>query len=364
MLMSDDRPRSATGTQRAVKWTVFIAASATVVYLCLQILSPFFSVLAWSAILVITFYPVYEYLVRRSGRTALSALISSLLVVSIFLIPLLFLTGLAINQLLGLKVYFQQTFKDGLDLAAMEPLRRVSEWLARWGIDSAGIADWFTQHASELASAAAGYSLTIATNVASALVTFAFTVFAMFLLFREGDRFVAATVDVLPFDRDTSEAMLRRIRDVIHGSIYGVVVIAVIQGTLTGLMFWALGIPSAALWGMVTVLAAMLPLAGAAIVWGPGVVYLLAIGHWPQALVLLVWGAGVISTVDNFLRPKLVGDRVGLSELVMFFSVLGGLQLFGVLGVVLGPVIFAVAGSILDVLVRQRETQVGVDASM
>ena len=364
MLMPDDRLPSETRTQRAVKWTVFIGASATVVYLCLQILNPFLNVLAWSAILVITFYPVYEYLARRSGRTALSALICSLLVVSIFLIPLLFLTGLAINQLLGLKEYFQETFKDGLNLAAMGPVRRVSEWLMRLGIDSAGIADWFTQHASELASAAAGYSLTIATNVASALVTFMFTVFAMFLLFREGDRIVSAMIDVLPFDRGTSEAMLRRIRDVIHGSIYGVVVIAVIQGTLNGLMFWVLGIPSAALWGMVTVLAAMLPLAGAAIVWVPGAVYLLAIGHWPQAVVLLVWGAGVISTIDNFLRPKLVGDRVGLSELVMFFSVLGGLQLFGVLGVVLGPVIFAVAGSILDVLTHEQETRAGVDASM
>ncbi len=144
--------------------------------------------------------------------------------------------------------------------------------------------------------------------------------------------------------------MLLRIRDVIHGGVYGIVVIAIIQGALCGAMFWALGIPSAALWGMVTVLTSVLPLVGGAVVWGPGALYLFAIGQWWQAVVLAVWGALVISSVDNFLRPRLVGGKVGLSELVMFFAVLGGLQAFGVLGIVLGPVVFAVAASILEVL--------------
>ena len=87
----------------------------------------------------------------------------------------------------------------------------------------------------------------------------------------------------------------------------------------------------------------VLPLIGAAAVWIPGKLYLLVIGHWAQAIVLAVWGTAVISGVDNFLRPKLVGDRVGLSELVIFFAVLGGLQVFGLLGIVMGPVVFAIA---------------------
>jgi predicted PurR-regulated permease PerM len=98
------------------------------------------------------------------------------------------------------------------------------------------------------------------------------------------------------------------------------------------------------------VLTSALPLVGAAAVWGPGTIYLLINGHWLQAIVLAVWGATVISAVDNFLRPSLVGDRVGLSELLMFFALLGGLQVFGVLGIVLGPVVFAVAASVLQVL--------------
>jgi predicted PurR-regulated permease PerM len=120
-------------------------------------------------------------------------------------------------------------------------------------------------------------------------------------------------------------------------------------------MFWMLGIPSAVLWGVVTVLTSVLPLVGSAAVWVPGTIYLLATGRWPQAIVLAVWGAVVIGSVDNFLRPKLVGGQVGLSELVMFFSLLGGMQLFGLLGIVLGPVLFAIAGSIFTALSEDRE---------
>ena len=126
-------------------------------------------------------------------------------------------------------------------------------------------------------------------------------------------------------------------------------------------MFWVLGIPSAALWGMVTVLTSVLPLIGAAAVWIPGTLYLLVIGHWAQAIVLAVWGTAVMSGVDNFLRPKLVGDRVGLSELVIFFAVLGGLQVFGLLGIVMGPVVFAIA--IFDVLSEGNTTSAPVGST-
>jgi predicted PurR-regulated permease PerM len=303
---------------------------------------------------------VHQRLVRKTGRVSLSAFLCSVLVVVAILIPLLFLAGLAINEFLGLKDHLQQTFKGGFDLGALGPLRQTYEWLGRrLGLDATQIVDWMTQHASELGRVTAGYSLTVAANVSSLVVWFVFTIFAMFLLFRDGERMVARIPDLLPFERARSEAMLVRIRDVIYASVYGVFVIAALQGALCALMFWALGIPSAALWGMVTVLTSVLPLIGAAAVWVPATLYLLVTGQWPQALILAVWGTAVISAVDNFLRPKLVGGRVGLSELVMFFALLGGLQVFGVLGIVLGPVLFAVAASIFDVLSDEEATPAG-----
>jgi predicted PurR-regulated permease PerM len=339
---------------------MFVAAIALVVYFCLLIVRPFLNVIAWSSVLVITFHPVYQRLVRKTGRTSFSAFVCSLMVVVAFVIPLLFVTAVAIEQLLELGTGLQQVFTENTGIQDAAPLRHAYEWLShRLGLDEAAILSWVRQNASELTRVVAGYTLSAAQSVAGAVVSFVFIIFAMFLLFRDGDQIVERIPDLLPFERARTDALLARARDVIYGSVYGVVVIAVVQGALCGGIFWILGIPSAALWGMVTVVTSVLPVVGAAGVWVPGAVYLAATGDWTRAIILAVFGAGVISSVDNFLRPRLVGGRVGLSELLMFFSLLGGLQVFGVLGIVLGPVFFAIAAAIVDDLSNETATSGG-----
>jgi predicted PurR-regulated permease PerM len=360
--MSDASQPPTTSTRRALQWTVFLAATALIVYFCLLIVRPFLNVIAWSSVLVITFHPVYQRLVQKTGRVSLSAFVCSVMVVVAFAIPLLFVSAVAIDQFLALGASLPQVFTDETGLTVSAPLRQAYEWLSdRLGPAAAPIAAWVRQHASELTRTVAGHTLAAAQGVAGAVVSFVFILFSTFLLFRDGDRIVAAIPDLLPFERARSEALLTRVRDVIYGSVYGVVVIAVVQGALCGGIFWILGIPSAALWGMVTVVTSVLPVVGAAGVWVPGAVYLAATGHWTRAIILVVFGTAVISSADNFLRPRLVGDRVGLSELAMFFSLLGGLQVFGVLGIVLGPVLFAIAAAILDVLRDDTATVGSVD---
>jgi predicted PurR-regulated permease PerM len=133
-----------------------------------------------------------------------------------------------------------------------------------------------------------------------------------------------------------------------------VVTIALLQGSLCGGMMWLLGVPSAALWGMVTVLASPVPVIGTAISWVPAALYLLATGHWPRAIIMAAWGALIVSSIDSFLRPKLVAGRVNLDEFAMFLAMLGGLSAFGIVGIVLGPVIFATAAAIVDALTEAR----------
>jgi predicted PurR-regulated permease PerM len=131
-----------------------------------------------------------------------------------------------------------------------------------------------------------------------------------------------------------------------------VIVIAMIQGTLGGLAFAALGLPSAVVWGVAMFFLSMIPMVGSSVIWVPTAIYLAMSGHWGKALALALWGALVIGTVDNFLRPKLVGERAGLHELLIFFSVLGGIQIWGPLGLVLGPVIIAVTLALFDIFKR------------
>lgn len=351
--MSDDSARPPRA-HVVLKWTVFIAAAVMIAYLCFLVLQPFLNVLAWSTLLAITFYPVHQELYRATKMPSFSALVTSLLVVVAILIPIAFAVGVAIDQFLALRLRFDEVIKEG-GVSTFEPVRSGFESVADWlGLDTTEATDWLRQHVNAIAGLTAEYSLRLAANITGFVMSFIFTIFAMFLLFRDGERIVDRIADLLPFDHARNLAILTRIRDVIYGGVYGVIVIALIQGILLGGTFWALGIPSAALWGTLTVLTSVLPIFGAAAVWVPGVIYLAIAGEWIKAIALAAIGTFVISAVDNFVRPRLVGERVGISELVMFFSLLGGLQVFGLLGIILGPVVFAVAASILEVL-RDRE---------
>jgi predicted PurR-regulated permease PerM len=218
------------------------------------------------------------------------------------------------------------------------------------GLGGPPVMTWIEQRVSEAVRGAGAYTIAVANGLFGAIISSVLAIFAMFLLLRDGKALVAAIPDFLPFERSRSEALLGRIKDVVLASVYGVVVIAVLQGALCGAMFWLLGIPAAALWGAVTVFASVLPVVGAFAVWGPGVAYLALTGAVPRAIVLAIWGTFVVSGIDNVLRPRLVAGRVGLSELAMFFALLGGLSVFGALGVVLGPVAFATAAGIVETL--------------
>jgi predicted PurR-regulated permease PerM len=274
-------------------------------------------------------------------------------------VPLLALGGIAVNERIALGRSLQRAFQ-----AEGEPLTRAATGLARItravGLGEAAIPTWIEQHMSDLARSSGQYTITVAAGLFDAMVSSLLVVFAMFLLLRDGKGLVEAIPEFLPFERPRSEALLGRIKDVVQASVYGVGVIALLQGALCGAMFWVVGIPAAALWGAVTVFASVLPVVGAFAVWGPGALYLALIGAWPRAIVLAIWGTFVVSGIDNVLRPRLVAGRVGLSEVAMFFALLGGLTVFGGLGVVLGPVAFATAAAIVETF-REPTTAVGMN---
>ena len=200
-----------TFTQRALKWTVFLAATAIILYLCLLIVRPFLNVIAWSSVFVITCYPVHQRLVRKTGSVSLSAFVCSVMVVVAFVIPLLFLTAVAVDQFAALGASLQQMFTDQTGPMAWAPLRQANEWLSdRLGLDAAAIVAWVRQNAGELTRVAVGYTLAAAQTWPAPSCRSSSSFFAMFLLFRDGDRIVARIPDLLPFERARSEALLAR----------------------------------------------------------------------------------------------------------------------------------------------------------
>jgi predicted PurR-regulated permease PerM len=356
LLEAVDRPPR---NQRALKWVTFVAAAAFVTWLCVEMLRPFANVIAWASILAILCYPLHQRLVRRTGRVALSAFITSAVTVLACVLPLLAAGGIVASELSA-----AGQSPPGTVAARTEPLARAADVLlglaARVGLSEASLRQWIEPHLSELAARGGQYAVTIATGLFDSVVSSVFVVFAMFLLLRDSRGVVNLIADFLPFERARNEALLVRIKDVVQASIYGVVVIAVLQGTLNGVMFAILGIPGAPLWGLATVFVSVLPLVGAFGVWGPATVYLVVNGAWVKAIVLAVWGTFVVSGIDNVLRPRLVAGRAGLSELAMFFALLGGLRVFGPVGIVLGPVAFATAAAIVAAI-RETDSLTAID---
>jgi len=319
-------------------------------YLCWLMLRPFVGVLMWAIVLVVVFYPVHRRLEAWTGSPGSAAALSTLLVILTILLPVVGVTFAVAHELSGAVEHLQGGVGHLLDLPALQPAIR---WLDQYvDVDAWRSTAYVADRLQAWSAAIAGPTLMFVGGIFSALVQTLLVVFTMFYFFRDAEPLRRALYDIVPLEYEQSNDIVVRTNEVIGATIYGVLAISAIQGVLGFLIFFLLGLPSPLLWGVVMFLMSMIPMAGAFIVWVPAALYLLLTGSYVKAIVLVVWGVLVIGSIDNFLSPRLVGRRARLHELLIFFSVLGGLQLFGVLGLVLGPVLAAITLALIEV-VRQ-----------
>ncbi len=342
---------------RLLRWVALLAVTLLALYLCWKMLEPFVEVVLWAVVLVIVFFPVHKRIQARVGSPSWSALLSCLLVIFAILVPLTLMTFAVVNEMSDFAQALQakSDASAGASAGLLDPnnpyVGPAVRWLGQYvDLGKLGSQAAVAERVKGLSGAIASRALGLVGGAVGFIVEVFFVIFTLYYLFRDGERLRAAAYDMMPLSDEKAREIFDRTGEVIGASVYGVLVIAVVQGVLGGLAFWVLGLPSPLLWGVVMIFLSMIPMLGSFIVWVPAAVYLGLTGEWGKAIMLAVWGALVIGSVDNFLRPKLVGERTRLHELLIFFSVLGGLQVFGVLGIVLGPVIVAIAIALLDVL--------------
>ena len=349
--MSAPHPSSHRGAEapapRAVqaRQVAALAITAILLLLCWRMLEPFLSVVVWASVLAILFFPAHRLILRGVKRRALASLLSVLLVAATVIGPLLFVS----SALLGQLAQVADRTRQALDELRSDP-ERAKELQDRFqairkeiDLEKLTSSEQIQAAATTLSQAILARSAGLVGGLLSVIVSILFTVFTLFYLFRDGESIAARLPDLLPLERRRAETVVMRAHEIITASVYGVLVIAIIQGTLGGVMFAILGLPSALVWGVVMVILSCIPMAGSGLVWGPAVVFLGVTGSYTKAVILTVWGVGVIGTIDNVLRPRLVGGRTRMHELFVFFSVLGGLAAFGIVGLLLGPVILGVA---------------------
>ena len=329
-----------------------LIALAIALYVCWLMLQPFFNVLLWAAVLAVVFYPMHRRILARYGSPTLSAVMSTLLVVVFILLPVTFITIAIVRELSGLAASLP-VWLSNFSSGQLPVVGWVMDWASQYiHVDREAAEKFVIERVQSWAAVLAGSTLMVVGGVVGAVVQMALAVFTLFYMFRDGERIRQAAFELLPIERVQAHDIASRTLEVIGATVYGVLVIAAIQGTLGTMIFWILGLPSPLIWGVVMFFLSMIPMAGAFLVWVPAAIYLALTGAFIKAGVLGAWGVLVISSIDNFLSPRLVGQRARLHELLIFFSVLGGLEVFGVLGLILGPVVVAVTLALVE-MVRQ-----------
>jgi len=346
----------ATGKTRLMRepsyrWIALLVICAGCVYLSWRIIEPFMLVLLWAVVLAIVARRPFTAL-RTWGRgPSLSALLATLGTVLAVLVPVTIVAFGVVQQVASVLPQGQRFIRETLNPEAA--------WY-KWASGYVDLGKWLDPSAissrlEAIGKSAAASSVSLLGDVLSTAVQFILVLFTVFYLLRDSETLIGGLGGFLPLSKEQFDRFLVRCHDVIAASLRGVLFIAAIQGALGGIGFWALGISSPMFWGVVMFFLSMIPMAGAFIVWVPVAVYLAATGHYWKATLLTVWGGGVIGMADNLLRPRMVGSRTRLHELVVFFSVLGGINVFGVLGIIAGPVVIAMTTSFLDVLRRVDE---------
>jgi predicted PurR-regulated permease PerM len=323
------------------------------IYLVFRICEPFLSALGWAAVPVIFFYPMHRRVAKRIGPTRASV-VSTLAVTLLLIAPAILLSTLFVREAISISRGVQHSIVE----QHTPVIAKGWSWLASHvpGMDpNANIFETLEQGIEKQAGFLAERLGTILKNIASFVFNLFVMIFAIFYFFRDGERILRAVRSILPFDAEHRDAMLTQAGELISASVTTSLLVAVMQGALGGLGFAIVGLPGPVFWGVAMAFFSLVPVVGSGLIFVPAALWLGLSGHWGRALVLVAVCAGVSTVVDNVLRPLLLGGRTELSGLVIFISVVGGVNVFGILGLVLGPILVAMAAGVLNVYRESAE---------
>lgn len=331
---------------RVARW-FFVLFSLAVVAAFVMLIRPFIEVIFIAFSLFIIGRPMYEFFKRiTKGRRVVASIVTCALLVLVIFLPLLGFMGLLANHAHGFYEDLQQEFASGRLQGFLDPRTsplwtRAVEVVPQLGqIDLKG-----AEVASKALGAASEFLYSHATaalkGITGVLLGFVLVMFVTFYMFLDGDDLLEEFKRLSPFDDRYDQEIIDEFTKTIRVTFKGSLVIGLVQGTLGAVGFAICGVRSWAMWGLVMGIASFIPLVGTGIIWVPAALYLLVTGHYWQAGVLTAWGALVIGLSDNLVRTWVVQEETKIHPLLVFFSVIGGLSVFGFLGIILGPLVLS-----------------------
>ena len=338
------------GSHRQIHLLGLMGATAIGIYLCYLMALPFLPALTWALALAVLFMPIHRRLESTLKHPNLAASATLLLIVVVVVVPAVFVGQRLVSEAVTGADTISAKIEAGewrhtLDSNPLvAPIaRRIERQIDLPGTISA-ITAWMTNAVPSLVTGSVIQAIGV-------VLTF----YLLFYFLRDRREVLLSIRGLSPLSEVDMDRMFSRVGDTIYATIFGTLAVAAIQGTLSGLMFWWLGLPAPVLWGLVMGALAVVPVLGAFVVWIPAAIFLALDGNWGKALILTVWGGVIVAGIDNVVYPILVGNRLKLHTILAFMAIVGGLVVFGAAGVILGPVTLTVTMLLFEIWRRRTE---------
>lgn len=330
------------------------------IYLFYQILSPFLTSILWAILLAIVFYPLFQRLQRLlKKREVLCAMAMTLLVILVIILPSSLLMVSLANEVGGVYHWVEEMIKTGRLQSHLEQIKEIPvlKWI--WGrlypygdVSQINPADFLLKNLQQVSTFLFNQTSMIFKGLSTFIIGFFFTLLSLYYLFKDGARLFERLEEIVPMPPKERDLLVFRFKQTVYATIYGGIVVAIVQGILGGIIFWILGISSPVLWGTAMTFLSFIPIGGTALIWGPAAIFLFLQGAFLKGIILLGLGVFGISMVDNLLRPLFISTRTKIHPLLLFFAVLGGIQVFGLIGLVAGPLIVTLFLTLIEIYVQ------------
>ena len=320
---------------RVVEYVFFFGFMAVVGYLLWLMYAPFITALALSAAIVTICHPLFEIILRHTPKKSrnLAAFATTILVLVVVILPLIWLTSMLVTE--AVSVY---RLLNSDQFSAVEQLNNLENWIQGF---APALDVNFAEYLRQSAEWFAGNLGAIFAGTASTVFSLFIAMIGTFYFFRDGREFTRALVHISPLPDDEDELILKRMAVAVRSVATGVVLVAIIQGTLTAIGLTIFGFERAVLLGTIAAIGALIPSVGTSIVFIPTVAYLFFVGDYGSAIGLTVWAALAVGLIDNLLGPYFMSRGATMHPFLILLSVLGGIALFGPIGFIVGPVILS-----------------------
>ena len=317
-------------------------------YLTYLVFKPFFVPIGWAVVFAIVLYPVHTFLMRYVKVGFLSAVLILILILAATLGPLSYISYQLAHELQNISL--EHATEEIIGVVNQPWIKPTADRiLALFSFTQEQFKASITQNVTGLGKMLLGMAGGKIGDIVTGAFNFILMGFTLFFLLKDGPKVVEKIADYMPFPANEKKQLAKQMKDIVVSTIYGGVVVALVQGLIGGIGFAVVGLHAPVLWGLAMSITSFIPLVGCALVWVPATLYLFLKGMLPQAVILAAIGVFGVSSVDNILRPIIIKGRVHMPLLLVFFSVFGGIQVFGLLGLVLGPLVVAVFVSVLGI---------------